>query len=100
MVQNDDQKSRWNKIGEFLDRESSFYRIHLATFVLVPLITSGIFYACNGRNHIPYVDSLFVCYSAMTVTGFSTVNLSTLTAWQQVILFLLMMIVRPLHLGH
>lgn len=29
----------------------------------------------------------------MTVTGLSTVNLSTLTTWQQVILYFLMMIV-------
>jgi hypothetical protein len=59
----------------------------------VPLIFSGIFYASNGRFHIQFTDTLFLCYSAMTDTGLSTVNLSTLTVWQQVILFLLMMLV-------
>ncbi|PBK92420.1 TrkH-domain-containing protein [Armillaria gallica] len=72
--------------------ELTFYRIHLVAFVFIPLVSSGIFYGCNGRFHISFLDSLFLCYSAMTVTGLSTVNLSTLTAWQQVMLFLLMMI--------
>jgi hypothetical protein len=33
----------------------------------------------------------------MTVTGLSTVNLSTTTVWQQVLLYLLMMVVRAHH---
>ena len=37
-----------------------------------------------------FIDALFLCYSALTVTGLSTVNLSTLTAFQQAILFVLM----------
>ncbi|KAG7447157.1 TrkH-domain-containing protein [Guyanagaster necrorhizus] len=61
-------------------------------FVFIPLISSGIFYGCNGRLRISYLDSLFMCYSAMTLTGLTTVNLSTLTVWQQVMLFLLMMV--------
>lgn len=73
-------------------REANFFRIHLSAFVFVPLIFSGIFYASNGRFHIQFIDSLFLCYSSMTDTGLSTVNLSTLTAWQQVILYLLMML--------
>lgn len=55
-----------------------------------PLIASGIFYASNGEYHISYVDALFNCVSAVTVCGLATVDLSTLTPWQQVILFLLM----------
>ena len=37
-----------------------------------------------------FIDALFVCYSALTVTGLSTINLSTLTVLQQVILVVLM----------
>lgn len=37
-----------------------------------------------------FIDALFLCYSALTVTGLSTVNLSSLTVLQQVILLLLM----------
>ena len=80
-------------IVDFLWRETNFFRLHVSAFVLVPLVLSGIFYASNGRFHIRYIDSLFLCYSAMTDTGLTTVNLSTLTAWQQVLLYLLLMLV-------
>lgn len=56
-------------------------------FTIVPLITSAIFYASNGKNHIAYIDSLFMVVSAMTVTGLNTVLLADLTLWQQVIIF-------------
>ncbi|SJL08592.1 uncharacterized protein ARMOST_11958 [Armillaria ostoyae] len=81
-----------NLVASIGSIELTFYRIHLVAFVFIPLVSSGIFYGCNGRFHISFLDSLFLCYSAMTVTGLSTVNLSTLTAWQQAMLFLLMMI--------
>jgi hypothetical protein len=76
----------------FLHRVN-FFRLHLAAFTLIPLISSGVFYACNGQYKISYLDSLFLCYSSMTVTGLSTINLSTLTAWQQAMLYILMAIV-------
>lgn len=78
---------------DFFLEHVTFYRIHLAAFTIIPLVTSGIFYACNGRFRISYIDSLFICYSSMTVTGLSTINLSTLTPWQQAILYFLMAIV-------
>ncbi len=90
---------KWkNVVASIGSVELTFYRIHLVAFVFIPLVSSGIFYGCNGRFHISFLDSLFLCYSAMTVTGLSTVNLSTLTAWQQVMLFLLMMIVSDIEL--
>ncbi|KAJ3727873.1 cation transport protein-domain-containing protein [Lentinula raphanica] len=82
----------YDRIENFILYQSSFFRLHLFAFVFIPLISSAIFWGCNGRFSISYLDSLFLCYSAMTVTGLSTVNLSTLTAWQQVILYLLMML--------
>lgn len=36
------------------------------------------------------VDALFNSVSAMTVTGLTTINLSGLTGWQQVILYIQM----------
>jgi hypothetical protein len=65
----------------------NFYRIHLTFFTLHPLIWSGIFYGANGRYPVRYIDALFLCFSAQTVTGLSTVNLSSLTGFQQFILF-------------
>ncbi|KAK0493448.1 potassium transporter [Armillaria luteobubalina] len=80
-----------NIIASIRSIELTFYRIHLTAFVFVPPLFSGIFYAFNGGFHINYLDSLFLCYSAMTLTGLSTVDLSTLSMSQQVILYLLMM---------
>ncbi|KAK0209969.1 hypothetical protein DFS33DRAFT_1289613 [Desarmillaria ectypa] len=82
-----------NLVPSIRNIELTFYRIHLVAFAFIPLIFSGIFYACNGRFRISYLNSLFLCYSAMTLTGLTTVNLSTLTVSQQVMLYLLMMMV-------
>ncbi|KAJ3903257.1 potassium transporter [Lentinula edodes] len=81
----------YDRIENFVLYQSTFFRLHLFAFVFIPLISSAIFWGCNGRFKISYLDSLFLCYSAMTVTGLSTVNLSSMTAWQQIILYLLMM---------
>lgn len=91
-LENTRQAPSTSLVDYFLEHVT-FYRIHLAAFTFIPLVTSGIFYASNGRFHISYIDSLFICYSSMTVTGLSTINLSTLTPWQQVILYFLMIIV-------
>ena len=89
------QITLWSRKRQFifgeLRKELSFFRIHVAVFVITPLVFSGIFYACNGEFKIAFIDALFLCYSAMTVTGLTTVNLSSLTGWQQAILFLLML---------
>ncbi|KPV78189.1 uncharacterized protein RHOBADRAFT_10478, partial [Rhodotorula graminis WP1] len=73
----------------------NFYRLHLLTFIFVPLIMSGIFYASNGpseENQIAYVDALFMVVSAMTVTGLNSVLFVSMTLWQQVIIFFMMTI--------
>lgn len=62
---------------------------------LTPLIFSGIFFASNGRYPVAYIDALFNSVSAMTVCGLATVNLSQLTVWQQVLLFIQMCIGNP-----
>ncbi|GJE92662.1 TrkH-domain-containing protein [Phanerochaete sordida] len=67
----------------------NFYRIHLLCFILIPIAVAGIFVASNGRFTIEYIDALFVCVSAATGTGLSTIDLSSLTAWQQTILVIL-----------
>ncbi|GAA5922294.1 uncharacterized protein JCM15063_003250 [Sporobolomyces koalae] len=87
------KKGVWAKIAEFSSNHLNFYRIHLLVFIFLPLIASAIFYASNGplpKNQIAYVDALFLCTSAMTVTGLNSVELGRLTTWQQVILFILM----------
>ena len=86
---------RWlspSSLKSHLKVELNFFRIHLLFFTFVPLVFSAIFWASNGEFPVQYIDALFMCYSAMTVTGLSTVNLSSLTGWQQAILFVLMLL--------
>ena len=73
-------RTTFSRITHFITEEITFFRVHLAAFTFIPLIFSGIFYASNGRFRVSFLDSMFLCYSAMTVTGLSTVNLSTITA--------------------
>ncbi|VDC02697.1 unnamed protein product [Peniophora sp. CBMAI 1063] len=80
----------------FLSGQLNFYRLHILYFIFTPLIFSAIFYASNGETHISYIDSLYNCVSAMVVCGLATVDLSSLTSWQQVILFIQMCIGNPI----
>ncbi|KAJ7072702.1 cation transport protein-domain-containing protein [Mycena amicta] len=78
-----------------LRKQLNFYRIHILFFTFTPLVFSGIFYASNAQYHISYIDALFNCVSAMTVCGLATVDLSSLSGWQQAILFIQMCIGSP-----
>lgn len=39
----------WEDVKDWVKREANFFRIHLLFFLLVPLVSAGIFYAANGR---------------------------------------------------
>ncbi|KAL7422889.1 hypothetical protein Q5752_002186 [Cryptotrichosporon argae] len=84
--------TRLEQLLAIFARSLNFYRLHVIVFTVVPLVFSGIMYASNTKYRIAYIDCLFMCTSAMTVTGLATINLSTLSPWQQVILFLQMLI--------
>ncbi|KAM0127297.1 hypothetical protein ACHAP3_008865 [Botrytis cinerea] len=71
----------------------NFITIHYTYFIVTLLITSLIFWgSSNPSKSISYVDSLFMVTSGMTEAGLNTVNLSTLTTFQQVILWLLIVV--------
>ncbi|KAI0827486.1 TrkH-domain-containing protein [Hypoxylon sp. FL0890] len=71
----------------------NFITIHYAYFIIVPLITSLVFWGSSDpKFSISYVDSLFLVTSAMTEAGLNTVNLSQMTTWQQVLLWFLIII--------
>lgn len=71
----------------------NFITLHYAYFIVVCLISSVIFWRSSEPAYsISYTDSLFIVVSAMTEAGLNTVNLSTLTTWQQTMLFLLIML--------
>lgn len=70
----------------------NFITLHYAYFIVVVLLTSVIFWGSSNPPHsISYTDSLFLTVSAMTEAGLNTVNLSQMTTWQQVLLFLLIL---------
>ena len=106
--QREHEHSHWRKIV----RQLNFYRVHniflygfdiSGVFNLIgscrsaftPLCVSIIFYVCNGRYKISYIDSLFNCFSAMTVCGLATIDLGALTGFQQALLFIQMCIGNP-----
>lgn len=55
-------------------------------------------WGANTEFTIPYIDCLFLCMSAMTVTGLATVNLSTLNPFQQSIIFVQMVVGNTVHI--
>ncbi|KAL1639555.1 hypothetical protein SLS58_007859 [Diplodia intermedia] len=72
----------------------NFYRMHMLYFVVVIVITSLVVYGEGLANGSPlkYIDVLFLCCSAMTTTGLNTVNLGSLTGFQQAVLCVLLII--------
>ncbi|KAF8608135.1 TrkH-domain-containing protein [Ceratobasidium sp. AG-I] len=81
----------WSDFYESLN----FFRLHVLFFTFTPVIFAAIFYAANGLYPVSFIDALFNCISAMTVTGLATVDLSQLTGFQQGLLFVLMCIGNP-----
>ncbi|KXJ87168.1 cation transport protein-domain-containing protein [Microdochium bolleyi] len=71
----------------------NFITIHYAYFVVIPLVTSLVFWGASRPAYsISYVDSLFLVTSAMTEAGLNTVNLSQMTTFQQMLLAFLIVI--------
>ncbi|EQB56524.1 hypothetical protein CGLO_03467 [Colletotrichum gloeosporioides Cg-14] len=71
----------------------NFITLHYAYFIGTSLLASAVFYASsNPRGSISYVDALFLVVSAITEAGLNTVNLSQMTVWQQVMLWLLIVV--------
>jgi len=71
---------------------ANFITIHYAYFIITCLVASVVFWASSTSFPVSYVDSLFLVVSAMTESGLNPVNLSQITTWQQVLLWILMVI--------
>ncbi|KAL5504732.1 hypothetical protein ACEPAH_7395 [Sanghuangporus vaninii] len=90
-------RERIGKLWSEFVEQLNFFRVHVLFFTFTPLIFSGIFYAANGSTtHVPYIDALFMCFSAGTVCGLATVDLSGLTGFQQAIMFVQSTIGNPI----
>jgi hypothetical protein len=71
----------------------NFITLHYAYFIVVCLVSSLIFWGSSDPAFsISYADSLYLVVSAMTEAGLNTVNLSQMTTWQQIILWLLILL--------
>lgn len=47
----------------------NFFRVHLLCHVAIPLVASGVFHGFDKLREdgrLGYIDSLFLCYSAMS----------------------------------
>lgn len=72
---------------------TNFITVHYLYFTTLCFIASVVFYCSSSpRWSISYIDSLFLVTSAMTEAGLNTVNLSQMTTFQQVILWLLIIL--------
>ncbi|KAL4400439.1 high-affinity potassium ion transmembrane transporter [Malassezia pachydermatis] len=81
--------------GQYIVKNSAiwlnYFRIHMLYIVVMGMFWSAMLYASNTKgSYVPYIDCLFLSFSAITVTGLTTYPLSQLTLWQQIILFCLM----------
>jgi len=73
----------------YLSRQP-FHKIHWTLFIATCLVSSCIFWvSSNPRGKVSCIDSLFLVIAAMTQAGLNTVNLSSLSTFQQFLLFLL-----------
>ncbi|PLW39493.1 hypothetical protein PCANC_16808 [Puccinia coronata f. sp. avenae] len=94
---------RWthSRIPRWLSRwfgfELNFYRCHLLAFIFIPFIFAVIFLLADDMDPAQakkpaFIDCLFMCHSAMTMTGLNTILLSPLNRFQQALLYILMSI--------
>jgi hypothetical protein len=82
----------WHTIRPVLP-DWSFITIHYLYFLVVCFVASLLFWATSTPSRsVSYIDSLFLVLSAMTEAGLNTVNLSQLNTFQQVILFILIIL--------
>jgi hypothetical protein len=71
----------------------NFITVHYAYFIVTCMVFSLVFWGSSDpARSISYTDSLFLVVSAMTEAGLNTVNLSQMTTFQQIILWLLILI--------
>ncbi|KAJ5921859.1 hypothetical protein N7516_009562 [Penicillium verrucosum] len=71
----------------------NFLTLHYFYFTATCMIASVIFYLTSTSwQSVAYVDSIFMCVSAMTGAGLNTMDLSSLNTFQQAILFTLLIL--------
>jgi Trk-type K+ transport system membrane component len=81
----------WRQLRRWLP-PCNFITIHYTYFVVTCLVTSVIFWGASTPAHsVRFIDALFLVVSAMTLSGLGSINLSTINTFQQIMLFVLIM---------
>ena len=71
----------------------NFITLHYFYFIVTCLVSGIILWvSATPFRSLSFVDSIFLAVSAMTLAGLNTVNLSTLNTFQQIVLFLLILL--------
>ncbi|KAK5582274.1 hypothetical protein RB653_003857 [Dictyostelium firmibasis] len=81
-------KQLLNKIITLIDR-NYFFRFHLIYFVIIGFVGSVIIKLIEFE--VPFIDCLYIAYSALTTTGLVTVDISN---WSKFTLFILILLVQ------
>lgn len=81
----------WRQVRRWLP-PCNFITLHYAYFIVTCMIASVIFWgASTPKGSVRYIDALFLCVSAMTLSGLGSINLSVINTFQQIMLFVLIM---------
>jgi hypothetical protein len=81
----------WRRVKRQLP-DLNFITLHYLYFIGTCLLTAIIFWGSSTpARSVPFTDSIFFTVSAMTEAGLNTINLSTLNTFQQIILFILIL---------
>ncbi|CAG8952698.1 hypothetical protein HYFRA_00008941 [Hymenoscyphus fraxineus] len=74
----------------------SFLSVHRLYFLAIIFVSSIIFWLLPQHHQsVPFIDSLFLVVSAITSTGLTTRNLSTLNTAQQILIWILIVVGSP-----
>ncbi|EEB07777.1 potassium ion transporter Trk2 [Schizosaccharomyces japonicus yFS275] len=78
-------KLSFRNIWRYLRSRTSFLELHYA-FIVGNIILGSVILYCSG--HLRYIDALMLVSGACTQSGIAPVNLSSLSTYQQVTLFI------------
>lgn len=74
----------------------SFLSVHRLYFLAIICVSSIIFWLLPQHHEsVPFIDSLFLVVSAITSTGLTVRNLSTLNTAQQILIWILIVVGSP-----
>ncbi|KUI60843.1 High-affinity potassium transport protein [Cytospora mali] len=100
-------RNRWSRFRDGFSELSTsikpwlppvnYITVHYAYFIIVGLVFTLIFWGSSAPSlSIGFWDGLFLTFSALTSAGLNTVNVSSLSTGQQVILAILLMLGNPI----